>query len=110
MPKGQIINSAFYTEVTGRLWKHISRVRPQFRTEGTLFLLHNNAPSHSALVVKKFPGKHGVLELSHPPCSPDLSPADFFLFPMVKTEPKERDFQGAKYIKGNVTAELNSVI
>jgi histone-lysine N-methyltransferase SETMAR len=76
VPEG--LNSAFYVEVIGRLLKRISWVRPQFRAEGRWFLLHN-APSHSALVVKTFLAKHGVVEMSHPPYSPDLAPADFSL-------------------------------
>jgi hypothetical protein len=67
VPEGQTVNSAFYVEVIGRLLKRISRVRPQFRVEGSWFLLHDNALSHSALVVKIFLAKHGVVEISHPP-------------------------------------------
>jgi hypothetical protein len=60
VPEGQIVNSAFYVKVIGILLKRISRVRPQFRPEGSWFLLHANPPSHSALVVKIFLAKHGV--------------------------------------------------
>jgi histone-lysine N-methyltransferase SETMAR len=82
--KGQRVNSAFYVEFIGGLSKGISRVRPQFRTEGSWFSLHENAPSHSALVVKLFLADHGVVEIIHPPYSPDLASAYFFLFPTVK--------------------------
>jgi hypothetical protein len=71
-------------------------------------LLHDNAPSHSALVVKTFLAKKGVVEISHPPYSPDLTPADFFLFPTVKTALKGKSCQDED-IKKNVTAELNAV-
>jgi hypothetical protein len=84
-------------------------VRPQFRAEGTWFLLHDNALSHSALVVKKFLAKHGVAELSQPPYPHDLAPADFFLFPTVKTALKGKRFQDVEDIKKNVTAELTAV-
>jgi hypothetical protein len=80
VPEGQTVNSAYYFEVIGRLLKRISRVRPQFRAEGSWFLLHDSAPSHSALIVKTFLAKHGVVEISHPPYSPDLAPAVFFSF------------------------------
>jgi transposase len=53
VPEGQTVNS----EVIGRLLKRISRVIPQFRLEGSWFLLHDNAPSHFALVVKIFLAK-----------------------------------------------------
>jgi histone-lysine N-methyltransferase SETMAR len=71
--------------------------------------LHNNAPSHSALVAKTFLAKHGVVEISHPPCSPDLAPEYFFLFPTVKTALKGKRFQNVEDIKKNVTAELNAL-
>jgi hypothetical protein len=74
VPEGQRVNSAFCVGVIGRLLKRISRVRPQFRAEGSWFCLHDNASSHSAMVVKIFLAKHGVLEISHPPYSPDLAP------------------------------------
>jgi hypothetical protein len=48
LPEGQTVNTALYTEVIGRLLKCISRVRP----ERSWFLLHDNTPTHSALVVK----------------------------------------------------------
>jgi hypothetical protein len=53
----QTVNSAFYVEFIRRPLKRISRLRPQFRAEGSLFLLHDSAFSHSALVVKYFPGQ-----------------------------------------------------
>jgi hypothetical protein len=34
-----------------------------------------------------------MLSLPHPPYSPDLAPADFFLFPKMKMQMKGRRFQ-----------------
>jgi hypothetical protein len=99
VPEGQTVNSAFYVEVLGRLLNRISWVRPQFRAEGSWFFLHDNAPSHSALVVKTFLAKHGVVEISHPPYSPDLAPADFFLFPTVKTALNGKRFRMLKTLR-----------
>jgi histone-lysine N-methyltransferase SETMAR len=99
VPEGRTVNSAFFVEVIGRLLKRISRVRPQFRAEGSWFLLYDNAPSHSAPVVKTFLVKHGVVEINHPSYSPDLAPADFFLFPTVGTALKERGFRMLKILR-----------
>ena len=41
---------------------------------------------HTAKVVQEFLAKKGIKLLSHPPYSPDLAPADFFLFPKLKKE------------------------
>jgi hypothetical protein len=49
------------------------------------------------------------VEISHPSYSPDLAPAEFFLFPTVKTALKGKRFQDVEDIKKNVTAELNAV-
>jgi hypothetical protein len=108
VPQGHAINSAFYVEVIGRWLKCISRVRSQFQAQGSWFLLHGNAPSHSPLVVKTFLARHGV-QISHQPYSSDLGPPDFFLYPTVKTALKGKKFHNVEYIKKNVTAELNAV-
>jgi hypothetical protein len=44
----------------------------------------------------------------HPLYSPDLAPADFFLYPTVKTALKRR-FQDVDDIKKNVMDELNTL-
>jgi hypothetical protein len=99
VPEGQIVNSAFYVEVIGRLLKRISRVRPQFRADGSWLLLHYNFPSHSALVLKIFLAKHGVVEISHPPYLVISHQRIFFLFSAVKTALKEMRFQDVEDIK-----------
>lgn len=109
VPEGQSVNGAYYLEVMKRLLKRISRVRPQFREKGSWFLLHDNAPAHSSLIVRSFLMKHAIVEINHPPYSPDLAPADFFLFPKVKTVLKGQRFADVEDIKKNVTAELNTV-
>ncbi len=37
-------------------------------------------------MVQEYLAVKGVKTLRHPPYSPDLAPADFFLFPRVKSE------------------------
>ena len=39
---------------------------------------------HHAAIVKKFLANRNVVVLHHPPYSPDLAPADYFLLPQVK--------------------------
>jgi hypothetical protein len=41
--------------------------------------------------------------------SPDLAPADFFLFPSVKTALRRKRFQEVENIKKNMTAEPTAV-
>jgi len=47
-----------------------------------------------------------VTALSHPPYSPHLDPADFYLFPRLKSAVKGRRFCYATDIINNATEEL----
>jgi len=49
------------------------------------FLHHDNAPAHPSVLVKDFLAKNNVTTLEHPPYSPDLAAADFYLFPGMKS-------------------------
>ena len=60
-------------------------------TKGVLFL-HNNAPAHRALATQKKLAYLGFRCLDHPPCSPDLAPSDYHLFPGLKKQLKGRHF------------------
>ena len=73
------------------------------------FLLHENASSHNAAIVKKFLTNRKVAVLHHPPYSPYLATADYFLFPMLKFSLKERHFQTMEEIQCAVTRELNNI-
>jgi hypothetical protein len=45
-------------------------------------ILHpDNAPAHKAFSVKQFLAQKSITEMEHPPCSSDLVPNDFWLFP-----------------------------
>ena len=73
---------------------------------GSWFLLHDNARKHTSLIVKEYLAQKGVVELNHPPYTPDLSPPDYFLFHKIKSNLKGKRFQDIDDIQKNVTAEL----
>ena len=81
VPIGQTITGTYYLEVLKRLMARIRRIRPEYRGPETWSLLHDNAPSHTSLIVRQFLGRNQVCVLNHPPYSPDLAPYDFSLFP-----------------------------
>ena len=64
-------------------------------------LLHDNAP---AIRVWQYLAQKIVAVLDHPPYSPDLAPADFFLFPRLKAVIKGARFADVDAIKDHVTA------
>ncbi|UYV61578.1 hypothetical protein LAZ67_1005355 [Cordylochernes scorpioides] len=88
VPAGQTITGEYYLNVLKRLIARIRRIRPEYRDENSWCLLHDNAPSHSSLIVRRFLAKNNVCVLNHPPYSPDLAPCDFYLFPKIKLKLK----------------------
>ncbi|GFQ67266.1 hypothetical protein TNCT_133661 [Trichonephila clavata] len=63
----------------------------------------------TTMCVRRFLGQQQVTELFHPPYSPDLVPADFFLFPRLKWALKGHRFSNTSDIQAAVTKELNIV-
>jgi len=61
IPEGQTVNAQCYLGVLKRLWDRIHRVRPEYKEVGSWFLLHDNAPSHKALIVREFLAKKGII-------------------------------------------------
>ena len=81
--KGVTINAAYTVKVLGLFWRNLKLKRPVM-VEQEWFFHWDNAPVHTAAIVQDWFTAHGVQRLEHPPYSPDLAPADFFLFRKVK--------------------------
>lgn len=109
VPAGQTVNATFYLEVLKRLLLRIRRVRPQKYQTGKWMLLHDNAPSHTSIMVQQYLTQHGVTVLQHPPYSPDLAPADYFLFPRLKQALKGSRFADIDEIQQRVTGILHTI-
>jgi transposase len=69
-------------------------------------LHHDNAPAHMSFFVRNFLAKNKTTIVPQPPYSPDLAPADFFLFPKLKSALKERRFDTINEIQKNLTTEF----
>ncbi|KAJ4450997.1 hypothetical protein ANN_02433 [Periplaneta americana] len=82
IPEGRTVTKELYVETLRRLWDAVRRKRPEKWVENNWFLMHDNAPAHRAIIVKNFLARHNITALDHPPYSPDLSPPDYFLFPV----------------------------
>jgi transposase len=71
-------------------------------------LHHDNVPAHASLLIRSYLAKHQTSFVPHPPNSPDLAPADFLLFPKLKTTLKGRRFQTIEEIQENAIRELRA--
>jgi histone-lysine N-methyltransferase SETMAR len=85
VPRGSTVNANYIVEALGSFLKILRKKRPQMVTGDWLFHW-DNAPVHTAAKVTDFMAARGIKLIEHPPYSPDLAPADYFLFPRVKKE------------------------
>jgi hypothetical protein len=73
------VTGHFYVQVLQRL--SIAVRREQFnKWQGQRLLHHDNASSHTLLVVKQFLAKKDIYVITQPLYYPDLAPTDFWLF------------------------------
>jgi len=72
-------------------------------------LHHDNAPSHTSLLVLQFFAEKSIPVINEPPQSPDLAPSDFWLFSALKMGLKGTHFSTMEDIKSNATAGLPKI-
>ncbi len=85
VPKGTKVN-ADYIVMALRMFKRRFRQKRPELAEQEWFFHWDNAPVHTAAKVQEWMAANSVQVIEHPPYSPDLAPADFFLFEKVKKE------------------------
>ena len=93
VPKNTTITGSFYlNECLSEVEKFYHNRRPRTGTRG-LRLLHDNARPHKTKLVREKLESMRVVELDHPPYSPDLAPCDFWLFPKLKKTPVREEIR-----------------
>lgn len=81
------------------------RKRPELWKDNLWFLHHASATAHESLLIRDFCAKNNTTVL--PPIrSPNLVPADFLLFPKLKSPLKGQRFATKEEIRENSQAEL----
>ena len=85
VPRGETVNAEYIKKALARFLVIFRQKRPIISSQ-EWFLHWDNAPVHTAATVQEFLAAKEVKTIPHPPYSPDLAPADFFLFPRIKTE------------------------
>jgi len=69
----------------------------------------DNVPCHSSLLVRQFLSNKNIMVCPHTPCSSDLAPYDFWLFPRVKMAMKGKRFESIQDIESATTAQLKTL-
>ena len=85
------------------------RKRPEAWTNKIWMLHHDNAPAHASLLIREFLAKQDTIVVLQSPYSPDLAPADFFLFPELKFTFNGRRFQTIEEIKENSLQDIRAI-
>ncbi len=85
------------------LWLLSRRVAPEYK-------LHmDNAPAHRSYLVRDALADMNWPRMKHPAYSPDLSPADFFLFPLIKRALRGRKFPTVELLILTLDRELGNI-
>ena len=71
-----------------------------------VLLLHDNARPHTAHVTVNLLEQWGWEILQYLPCSPDLAPSDFHLFPNMKKHLRAKRFKSRDDVKHDVQTWL----
>jgi histone-lysine N-methyltransferase SETMAR len=83
LEKGNTMTREYYSNLLTRLNEKICEKGPGLQKKKIIFH-QDNAPAHkSVLAMGNLRDLYYEL-LEHPPCSPDLAPSDFCLFPKLK--------------------------
>lgn len=82
---GHGIGTDCYLEILQRFKGALRRKRPELFRNHRWVLLHDGAPAHIARPVQHFLQENNMEQLPHPGYSPDITPADYWLFNRIKT-------------------------
>lgn len=73
------------------------------------YLHQDNAPAHTAHKTAELMKSLGMRTLPHPAYSPDLAPADFWLFPYLKAKVRGIHFDSVSAMKEKVQRVLYGI-
>ncbi len=86
LPPKMTVTAKVYIGILARLREALRRKRPALWQANSYRLLHDNAPGHTATPTFAAMVETSMKTVPHPPYSPDLAPADFWLFPYLKSQ------------------------
>ena len=109
LPPGQTVNKEYYLSVMRRLREAIRKKRPELWANNSWFLHHDNAPSHTALILREFFAKNSTNIVPQPPYSPYLAPCDFWLFSKLKRPLRGNRFESIEDIKRESLRALKAI-
>ncbi len=106
----QTINKHVFNALIIRVRRSLRLRRSKIWNNIDQYLIHmDNASPHRSNIVRGTLQSMNWSILKHPPYSPDLSPADFFLFPRLKKRLKGIQFHTLEALREQVDTELGLI-
>lgn len=90
--KGATMTGQAYAKILAQLKRAIENKRGDMWDEG-VYLIHDNAPTHTSRIASSAIDELGFIKLDHPPYSPDLAPSDYYLFGKLKNFLRKRHYK-----------------
>ena len=97
-------------EVMRRLRETFCQKRTELWKNQSWILHHDDVPAYTSILVREFLAKNKTVIMPQPAYSPDLVPADFFLFPKLKTPTEGKRFSTIEEIKEKSKQELLAIL
>ncbi len=107
--KGTNVNAESYCGVIRCLRERIRQKRPEMWATKKFRIHHNNATLHTATDTVELLQKFNMQVVPHPPYSPDLAPADYFLFDRIKAQIRGHRHQTIEDMQTAVFRSLKAI-
>ena len=88
LSQGRTVNRENYLEVMRRLREAIRQKRTDLWINQSWNLNHDNAPTHTSMLLREFLANNKTIIMPQPPYSLHLASGDLFLFTKLKTPMK----------------------
>jgi hypothetical protein len=108
--EGKTMNKENYFDICHCFRDVVGRTCPEKWRTKICYLSYDIDPAHLSVLLNDFLTKNNVTKLEHPPYPPDLTPADFYPFPRLKSALKGRCFCDSTGSIQNVMEELQRLL
>ena len=105
----ETVDSDIYIDSLRRMREAVRRKRPHLWENNSFILLQDNASPHTSLDACEYFHNTNMNLWSHPQYSPNLSPCDFWAFPLLKSKLWGHRFQSIDDLKTAIIRTLKAI-
>jgi histone-lysine N-methyltransferase SETMAR len=109
VPPGSTVTVAYYRKFLQDILCPKIRQKKYAMFASGVLILHDNAWLHASGAVSEILEKYGWQVLPHPLYSPDMSPPDFDLFPILKKPLRAKRFRSNEEVSNEVTRVIRRI-